>query len=207
MDMKKSLSLSIVVWHRSQLRTKSVLCQCLHNAVPFTLQAIERGGNQGGNDVLLSTAAQSHPRINTSASHPFRGGVWFEDTNEAVSGRPPWRNLQSARADSIRESHQRRPTVLSSKAVFQVETLLEQLEAKFDEMSSQILDRSLFSSPCPRRLPILTDVLLVAHMSNRVDALENAIQDIISGDMTTPGASPTQFPPTPVPRRSGTGVS
>lgn len=58
------------------------------------------------------------------------------------------------------------------------------------------------------RLPILTDVLLaVAQMSNRVDALENAIQDIISGDVATPNASPTQFPPTPLPRRSASGVS
>ncbi|KAG8212950.1 heat shock factor binding protein 1-domain-containing protein [Butyriboletus roseoflavus] len=65
-----------------------------------------------------------------------------------------------------------------------VETLLEQLDAKFDEMSSQILDR-------------------MAQMSNRVDALENAIQDIISGDVATPSTSPAHYPPTPVPRRTG----
>jgi len=69
-----------------------------------------------------------------------------------------------------------------------VESLLEQLDSNFDEMSSQILDR-------------------MSQMSNRVDALENAIQDIISGDVTTPSASPTQYPQTPVPRRSGNGVS
>ncbi|KAF9223331.1 hypothetical protein BS17DRAFT_706276 [Gyrodon lividus] len=73
-----------------------------------------------------------------------------------------------------------------------VETLLEQLDAKFDEMSSQILDR-------------------MTQMSNRVDALENSIQDIISGDVTTPNASqspPTQFPATSTPpvRRSGSGL-
>ncbi|KAG6337115.1 hypothetical protein ID866_1989 [Astraeus odoratus] len=57
-----------------------------------------------------------------------------------------------------------------------VETLLEQLDTKFDEMSSQILDRMI-------------------QMSNRVDALEAAIQDIISGDVATPNApqSPTPF--------------
>ncbi|KAF8840214.1 hypothetical protein BDN67DRAFT_1069513 [Paxillus ammoniavirescens] len=72
-----------------------------------------------------------------------------------------------------------------------VETLLEQLDAKFDDMSSQILDR-------------------MTQMSNRVDALENAIQDIISGDVTTPNVpqSPTQFPPTSTStvRRSGSAL-
>ncbi|KIM57426.1 hypothetical protein SCLCIDRAFT_1219481 [Scleroderma citrinum Foug A] len=57
-----------------------------------------------------------------------------------------------------------------------VEILLEQLDTKFDEMSSQILDR-------------------MTQMSNRVDALEAAIQDIISGDVATPNTSqsPTPF--------------
>lgn len=92
--------------------------------------------------------------------------------------------------------------------MFQVETLLEQLDTKFDDMSSQILDRS----QCLVRflhvvVSILTDVLVVAQMSNRVDALERAIQDIISGDVTTPSTSPTQLPPTPVPRRGTSGVS
>ncbi|ESK95947.1 heat shock factor-binding protein 1-like [Moniliophthora roreri MCA 2997] len=44
-----------------------------------------------------------------------------------------------------------------------VETLLEQLDAKFDDMSTQILDR-------------------MSQMSSRVDALEASIQDIINGD-------------------------
>ncbi|KAJ8588877.1 hypothetical protein M405DRAFT_685697, partial [Rhizopogon salebrosus TDB-379] len=51
-----------------------------------------------------------------------------------------------------------------------VETLLEQLDTQFDDMSSRILDQMM-------------------QMSNRVDALEAAIQDIISGDVTTPSAS------------------
>ncbi|KAH7884779.1 hypothetical protein F5I97DRAFT_1500660 [Phlebopus sp. FC_14] len=70
-----------------------------------------------------------------------------------------------------------------------VETLLEQLDNKFDEMSSQILDRMM-------------------QMSNRVDALEAAIQDIISGDVSTPNApqSPSPFAATNMgARRSGTG--
>ncbi|KAI0034558.1 heat shock factor binding protein 1-domain-containing protein, partial [Vararia minispora EC-137] len=54
-----------------------------------------------------------------------------------------------------------------------VETLLENLDAKFDEMSSQILDRMM-------------------QMSSRVDALEASLQDIINSDGT--GAS---VPPSP----------
>jgi len=48
-----------------------------------------------------------------------------------------------------------------------VETLLEQLEAKFDDVSSQILER-------------------MSQMSARVDALEASIQDIISIDLPPP---------------------
>ncbi|KAF9269274.1 hypothetical protein L218DRAFT_852040 [Marasmius fiardii PR-910] len=51
-----------------------------------------------------------------------------------------------------------------------VESLLEQLDSKFDEMSSQILDR-------------------MTQMATRVDTLESSIQDIISGD------GPSQSPP------------
>ncbi|KAJ7746260.1 heat shock factor binding protein 1-domain-containing protein [Mycena metata] len=61
-----------------------------------------------------------------------------------------------------------------------VETLLEQLDTKFDEMSTQILDR-------------------MSQMSTRVDALEASIQDIINGDVSVPQS------PSPIPgvRRSG----
>ncbi|KAJ3783224.1 heat shock factor binding protein 1-domain-containing protein [Lentinula boryana] len=58
-----------------------------------------------------------------------------------------------------------------------VETLLEQLDTKFDEMSSQILDR-------------------MNQMSTRVDALETSIQDIINGDLSVP-QSPSPIPGTP----------
>ncbi|KAJ7470807.1 heat shock factor binding protein 1-domain-containing protein [Mycena latifolia] len=63
-----------------------------------------------------------------------------------------------------------------------VETLLEQLDTKFDEMSTQILDR-------------------MAQMSTRVDALEASIQDIINGDVSVP-QSPSPIPGAGV-RRSG----
>ncbi|KAF8476470.1 heat shock factor binding protein 1-domain-containing protein [Gautieria morchelliformis] len=48
-----------------------------------------------------------------------------------------------------------------------VETLLGQLETKFDDMSSQILDR-------------------MSQMSARVDSLETSIQDLINGDVSVP---------------------
>ncbi|KAF4613803.1 hypothetical protein D9613_008052 [Agrocybe pediades] len=66
-----------------------------------------------------------------------------------------------------------------------VETLLEQLDSKFDDMSKQILDR-------------------MSQMSTRVDALEASIQDIINGDVSVP-QSPS--PGTPgVIRRSDSGM-
>ncbi|KAJ6483791.1 hypothetical protein C8R47DRAFT_560759 [Mycena vitilis] len=77
-----------------------------------------------------------------------------------------------------------------------VETLLEQLDTKFDEMSTQILDRSTLSAsfaPCP--ILILSSV---TQMSTRVDALEASIQDIINGDVSVPQS------PSPIPgRRTG----
>ncbi|KAF8526211.1 heat shock factor binding protein 1-domain-containing protein [Hysterangium stoloniferum] len=50
-----------------------------------------------------------------------------------------------------------------------VETLLGQLETRFEDMSAQILDR-------------------MTQMSARVDSLESSIQDLINGDMT--GSAP-----------------
>ncbi|KAJ7650871.1 heat shock factor binding protein 1-domain-containing protein [Roridomyces roridus] len=63
-----------------------------------------------------------------------------------------------------------------------VETLLEQLDTKFDEMSTQILDR-------------------MTQMSTRVDALEASIQDIINGDVSS--SVPQSPSPVPGVRRSG----
>ncbi|KAI0043750.1 hypothetical protein FA95DRAFT_344879 [Auriscalpium vulgare] len=75
-----------------------------------------------------------------------------------------------------------------------VETLLEQLDTKFDDMSSQILDRMM-------------------QMSTRVDALEAAIQDIISGDASSQPTPVPSVPPSPsplgnggLPRRSKSGL-
>ncbi|RDX57366.1 hypothetical protein OH76DRAFT_1395159 [Lentinus brumalis] len=66
-----------------------------------------------------------------------------------------------------------------------VESLLEQLDQKFDDMSSQILDR-------------------MTQMSSRVDALEASIHDIISSD--TPAAPlPPSLPQSPsIPQRKST---
>ncbi|KAL5525849.1 hypothetical protein ACEPAG_7186 [Sanghuangporus baumii] len=55
-----------------------------------------------------------------------------------------------------------------------VENVLERLESRFDDMSSQILER-------------------MDQMSSRVDALETSIQDIINGDISV-GASVPQSP-------------
>ncbi|KAF7796030.1 hypothetical protein EIP86_007199 [Pleurotus ostreatoroseus] len=65
-----------------------------------------------------------------------------------------------------------------------VETLIEQLDSKFDDMSSQILDR-------------------MTQMSTRVDALEAAIQDIINGE-NTGGQAPPSLPQSPVQRKNTT---
>jgi len=57
-----------------------------------------------------------------------------------------------------------------------VETLLEQLDSKFEDMSTQILDR-------------------MNQMSTRVDALEASIQDIINGDVVSVPQSPAPGTP------------
>ncbi|KAH9902970.1 heat shock factor binding protein 1-domain-containing protein [Cubamyces menziesii] len=53
-----------------------------------------------------------------------------------------------------------------------VESLLEQLDQKFEDMSSQILDR-------------------MTQMSSRVDALEASIHDIINSDAPAPPLPPS----------------
>ncbi|KAI6025661.1 hypothetical protein F5J12DRAFT_715770 [Pisolithus orientalis] len=110
----------------------------------------------------------------TPASTPARSGT----TPDPMGSRTPTSQLPVPSPSEISSPHE--------LTAF-VETLLEQLDSKFDDMSSQILDRMM-------------------QMSNRVDALEAAIQDIISGDVTTPNASqsPTPFTGNPsVARRSG----
>jgi len=56
-----------------------------------------------------------------------------------------------------------------------IDTILDTLESKFDEMSSQILER-------------------MGQMSTRVDKLEASIQDIINGDVTVGANSLPQSP-------------
>jgi len=67
-----------------------------------------------------------------------------------------------------------------------VETLLEQLEAKFDDVSSQILER-------------------MNQMSTRVDSLEASIQDIINVDL--PHHPSTGTPQSPSLTSSGSTAS
>jgi heat shock factor-binding protein 1 len=66
---------------------------------------------------------------------------------------------------------------------------LEQLDAKFDDMSTQILERSKWHHARTNleSLPIVTLLIgPVNQMSTRVDALEASIQDIINGDVSVP---------------------
>ena len=94
------------------------------------------------------------------------------------------------------------PIVSLSNFFFQVETLLEQLDTKFDDMSSQIIDRSAW---CPHPLShLLSSSSLISNivkfftvmqMSQRVDALEASIQDIINGD--APSSVTSSIPPSP----------
>ncbi|TRM68677.1 heat shock factor binding protein 1-domain-containing protein [Schizophyllum amplum] len=75
-----------------------------------------------------------------------------------------------------------------------VETLLEQLDTRFEEMSNEILDR-------------------MNQMSTRVDALEASIHDIINSDTPSVPPSPSQLPQPRSPsvppsiRRSDTAAS
>ena len=84
----------------------------------------------------------------------------------------------------------------------QVESLLEQLDQKFEDMSSQILDRSTSTSCAPicalGRLPVnpTNPFLAVTQMSSRVDALEASIQDIINSDAPPP--LPPSLPQSPL---------
>ncbi len=89
----------------------------------------------------------------------------------------------------------------------QVESLLEQLDQKFDDMSSQILDRSTSPLPSHQPRPVRpshSPVSTVTQMSSRVDALEASIHDIISSD--TPAAPlPPSLPQSPsIPQRKST---
>ncbi|KAF8689036.1 Heat shock factor binding protein 1, partial [Rhizoctonia solani] len=56
-----------------------------------------------------------------------------------------------------------------------IESLLNQVETGFDDMSNQILER-------------------MTQMSSRVDSLELAVQDLINGDLSGPGPSLTPQP-------------
>ncbi|KIL65692.1 hypothetical protein M378DRAFT_76556 [Amanita muscaria Koide BX008] len=83
-----------------------------------------------------------------------------KDKTPTTLGKQP---TSSAKAGAIAPNDISSPHELTAF----VENLLERLNANFDEMSNQILDR-------------------MNQMSTRVDALEAAIQDIINGDASVP---------------------
>ena len=150
----------------------------------------------------------------------FQRGPGFKDSTRSVTGafkaaRQPSRHLEPTRAH--RPCAHTIPllpfTPFSSLYSPQVETLLEQLDTKFDDMSSQIVDCSMFS-PFALTFFVLRDFNMcctVVQMPQRVDALEASIQDIINGD--APKGSTPSIPPspsvsvsTPLPKRTRSGL-
>ena len=92
-----------------------------------------------------------------------------------------------------------------------MEKLLEQLDTKFDDMSTQILNKSKYTifgadwmKVSGAEAHMLTVRNPVNQMSVRVDVLEASIQDIINGDVTP--QSPPPVPNTPGIRRSDSGL-
>lgn len=119
------------------------------------------------------------------------------------TGPESYRYLESTRVDRVCKIGS--PFALSSNPHFsvQVETLLEQLDSNFDEMSARILDQSTLW----RCQPLIINSRLICtysvmQMSSRVDSLEASIQDIINAD----GPAPPSLPQSPSisQRRSGT---
>lgn len=94
----------------------------------------------------------------------------------------------------------------STHLFLQVETLLEQLDTKFEEMSVQILDRSASEHRSVDVVQCLIQLFatIVGQMSSRVDALEASLQDIINGDVAAPANGQNSMPPSPLPT-SGSG--
>ncbi|EPQ53969.1 hypothetical protein GLOTRDRAFT_77844 [Gloeophyllum trabeum ATCC 11539] len=107
----------------------------------------------------------------------------------ASSSKPPSQSStreSTPAAAPAKQSVMSNPSDISSphELTAYVESLLEQLDAKFDDMSTQILDRMM-------------------QMSARVDALEASIQDIINGDVPT-NTSTTSVPQSPSPMGTAT---
>ncbi|KAI0833412.1 heat shock factor binding protein 1-domain-containing protein [Trametes gibbosa] len=100
--------------------------------------------------------------------------------NVALGSRPPTAQstLSTASSSTALSKPPPNPPDISSphELTAFVESLLEQLDQKFDDMSSQILDR-------------------MTQMSSRVDALEASIQDIISNDANPAAPSLPPLPP------------
>lgn len=82
---------------------------------------------------------------------------------------------------------------------------MDNLETKFDEMSTQMLERCMFCCVSILLESLLNGTLAVTQMSGRVDALEASIQDIINGDISS-GPSVPQSPSPGTPGGFGAGV-
>ncbi|KAF9516900.1 hypothetical protein BS47DRAFT_1340198 [Hydnum rufescens UP504] len=91
-----------------------------------------------------------------------------------VSNSPIVRSATDTTISETKTNTFARPEEISSphELTAFVETLLSQLEGRFDDMSNQILDR-------------------MNQMSSRVDALESSIHDLINGDIARPATPST----------------
>ncbi|KAJ3476751.1 hypothetical protein NLI96_g10944 [Meripilus lineatus] len=118
---------------------------------------------------------------------PSSSALPLNVTPSATPSRPPTAQATNgvAKVPSATAKPVQNPTDISSphELTAFVETLLEQLDSNFDEMSARILDQMM-------------------QMSSRVDSLEASIQDIINAD----GPAPPSLPQSPSisQRRSGT---
>lgn len=136
-----------------------------------------KGGDQGGSRTPTRGSSPRPPK-------PLSNPADISSPHELTAF------VRSLPSFFFRPRHDRRTS--------QVETLLEQLDTKFDDMSSQIIERSAL--PCSPLSCILYDLWshymhAVMQMSQRVDALEASIQDIINGD--APSSSTSSIPSSP----------
>jgi hypothetical protein len=80
--------------------------------------------------------------------------------------------------------------------------MLEQLDAKFDDMSSQIIERSALFAPSSCNTSFIRHIIVI-QISERVDALEASIQDIINnGDALASSGSVSSITQLPSPAQT-----
>lgn len=137
-----------------------------------------------------------YPPLMTMSAQPLNVGPGLNNKQIDDVEKPP--NPTSTSSNNLRDissPHELTAFVGVRTYIFhpsshrcQVENLLGELETKFDNLSSQMLDKSLSICFLPFYMfPFQTPV---NQMSDRVDALEAAIQDVINGESLPPSPSP-----------------